>query len=303
MTYRFKNISGRLNALLVLEAVVRHRSFTRAAQELNLSQPTISRHIATLEDRLNRALFIRNGNQVTATAEGERLASAISLGFGHAESAWEEISLEVNTNEVTLACSFGFAENWLMPRYAQLKQVLGNTKLRIMTFDGSANFDFSRVDIAVVWDVSRVSDRPFFALFGERAFPVCSPEYLSRNPTIEFSLEALLEADLLHFDIGNTGFINWRLWFAAQGIDYRIPENAHQYDTLPFAVQAVLDGEGVGIGWQYLIDQMLDDGRVVKIGDSVTNREAAYYLQHREYTDQEAGIKNVIAWFKQAIKQ
>ena len=79
MASQFKYISGSLNALLVLEAVVRNRGFTRAAAELHLSQPTVSRHIATLESRLKRSLFTRNGNQVLPSVEAERLASAIAL--------------------------------------------------------------------------------------------------------------------------------------------------------------------------------------------------------------------------------
>ena len=188
--------------MLVFESVVRHRGFTRAATELNLSQPTVSRHIATLEGRLNRSLFTRNGNQVMPTLEGERLASAIALGFGPAETAWEKISFDTGKkSEVTLACSFGFAENWLMPRYARLKRVLGNTRLKIVTFDGSGNLDVSRTDIAIVWDVSQAQERPYFPLFTEHAFPVCSPEYLRQNPNIESSLDVLADADLLHFDI------------------------------------------------------------------------------------------------------
>ena len=151
MTSQFKHIAGSLNALLVLEAVVRNRGFTRAAAELHLSQPTVSRHIATLENRLKRSLFTRNGNQVLPSVEAERLASAIALGFGHAESAWEEVLVESDDDQLTLACSFGFAENWLMPRYASLKSALGNIRLRIATFDKLDFLDMSRIEQGIVF--------------------------------------------------------------------------------------------------------------------------------------------------------
>lgn len=302
MTSRFKYISGSLNALLVLEAVVRNRGFTRAAAELHLSQPTISRHIATLENRLKRPLFTRNGNRVLPSVEAERLASAVSLGFGHAESAWEEVLAESDDDQLTLACSFGFAENWLMPRYGSLKSALGNIRLRIATFDKLDFLDMSRIDIAVVWDTRITPERPCFPLFTEQAFPLCSPAYLRRFPQLDGDIAALGSAQLIHFDVGDSGFLNWRLWFAAQGIDYRIPDDTHLYDTLPFATQAILDGEGVGIGWQYLADKMLEDGRVVQIGPAVTNRKAAYYLQYRENGANEAAVKTVADWFMQAIR-
>jgi DNA-binding transcriptional LysR family regulator len=301
MTSRFRYISGSLNALLVLEAVVRNRGFTRAGAELHLSQPTISRHIATLESRLKRPLFARNGNQVLPSVEAERLAAAVSLGFGHAESAWEEVLAESDDDQLTLACSFGFAQNWLMPRYGSLKSVLGNIRLRIATFDKLDFLDMSRIDIAVVWDTRMTPERPSFTLFTEVAFPICSPAYLRRLPQLDGDIEALANAQLVHFDVGDSGFLNWRLWFAAQGIDYRIPDGTHLYDTLPFATQAILDGEGVGIGWQYLADQMLADGRVVQIGPAVANRKAAYYLQYRENGANEAAVTTVADWFRQAI--
>ena len=302
MASRYKYISGSLNALLVLEAVVRNRGFTRAATELHLSQPTISRHIATLESRLKRSLFTRHGNQILPSAEAERLASAVALGFGHAESAWEEVLVESGDEPLTLACSFGFAENWLMPRYASLKSALGNIRLRIATFDKLDFLDMSRIDITVVWDTRITPERPYFPLFTEQAFPICSPAYLRQFAQLEDDIEALASAQLIHFDVGDSGFLNWRLWFAAQGIDYRIPDDAHLYDTLPFATQAILDGEGVGIGWRYLADQILEDGRVVQIGPSVANRKAAYYLQYREDGANEAAVSTVVDWFRQAIR-
>jgi DNA-binding transcriptional LysR family regulator len=302
MATRFNYIAGSLNALLVLEAVVRNRGFTRAAAELHLSQPTISRHIASLENRLSRPLFTRNGNQVLPTRAAERLASAIALGFGHAESAWQEVLVKNHGERLTLACSFGFAENWLMPRYASLKSVLGKIRLRIATFDKLDLLDMSRIDIAVVWDNRITPERPCFPLFTEAAFPICSPAYLHRFPQLDGDIEALAGAQLIHFDVGDSDFLNWRLWFAAQGIDYRIPDDAHLYDTLPFATQAILNGEGVGIGWQYLADQMLADGRVVQIGPAVANRKAAYYLQYREDGANEAAVATVADWFRQAIR-
>jgi len=66
-------------------------------------------------------------------------------------------------------------------------------------------------------------------------------------------------------------------------------------------MQAVLDGEGVGIGWRYLVDQMLDDGRLLRIGPALTNRKAAYFLQYREDRRGDDGMRKVIAWFEDAI--
>ena len=83
MEAQFHTLMGSLNALLVMEAAVRHSGFSSAAKELNLSQPAVSRHISTLEGRLGCALFYRDHNKITPTEAGQKLADAVSLGIGH----------------------------------------------------------------------------------------------------------------------------------------------------------------------------------------------------------------------------
>ena len=110
--------AGSLNALLVLEVAVRHASLSRAAQELGLSQPAVSRHIATLEDRLGQPLFHRNNNRITPTESATRLAGAVALGYGHVDQVWDDVLKPSDRREVTLACSYGFADQWLMPSFS-----------------------------------------------------------------------------------------------------------------------------------------------------------------------------------------
>lgn len=303
MAGRFRNVTGSLNALLVLEAAVRHANFTRAGKELSLSQPTISRHIATLEARIRQPLFDRSNNRIQPTAAGRRLAEAVSLGLGHTETAWEGLSRSAHQSDLVLACTFGFADNWLMPRFTGLKNALGDKRLRIATSDWMDCLDMERIDIAVVWDLSHAPDRPHIPLFAEEAFPVCSPGYLRQRPDIAARPEALAEAELLHFDVGRSGFLTWRLWFAGLGIDYRARPGAYQYDAFPFVLKAALDGEGVALGWRYLVDRMLDEGSLVRVGQSVVNRETAYYLQYRRGGPHRESIRTIIDWFRQTVEK
>lgn len=297
----FRNVTGSLNALVVLESAVRHSSFTKAGEELGLSQPTVSRHVATLEARIGQPLFQRKNNRIRATQAGQRLAQAVSLGLGHAESAWKELSQSSKQDDMVLACSFGFANNWLQPNFRQLKQVLAGKRLRITTSDWMESLDMERVDLAVVWDLSYTPDRPYIPLLADEAFPVCSPEYLQRHPEIVSDTSALLDANLLHFDVAHTGFMTWKLWFAHFGINIPLHADADMYDAYPFLLKAAQDGEGVVLGWRGLVDRMIEDGMLVQVGPSVVNKDTAYYLQYRTDSPRAESIAQVVQWFKQSF--
>lgn len=298
----FRNVTGSLNALVVLEAAVRHSSFTRAGEELSLSQPTVSRHVATLEARIGQALFERHNNQIRPTPAGQKLASAVSLGLGHAESAWKELSNTAAQNDMVLACSFGFATNWLQPNFNELRKVLAGRRLRITTSDWMESLDMDRVDIAIVWDLSHAPERPYIPLLAEEVFPVCSPDYLRRHPQIIASPESLLEARILYFDVADTGFLTWKLWFAHLGVDIPPPTNPDMYDAYPFLLKAAQGSEGVVLGWRGMVDRMIEEGSLVQVGPSMVNRETAYYLQYRADGPHVDSIQEVVQWFRQSFE-
>jgi len=302
MTYRYRNVAGSLNALLVLEAAVRHGSFTKAGEELSLTQPTVSRHISTLESRLRQPLFIRTGNRVEATVNGKQLAESVALSLSHTETAWDSVSRTAQQDEVTLTCSFGFAENWLMPNYGQLSDALPDVRLRVATSDRMESANMKQIDIAIVWDLQQAPDRPHFPLFQEEAFPVCSPAYLAQNPHIKSDPAVLLEANLLHFDVGSSGFMTWRHWFARHGLEYRKPQTAFTSDALPFVTQAALDGRGVALGWRYMIDRLLNENRLVCVGPSISSLKAGYYLLYRDSGTNALAIESVVTWFRQKFR-
>ncbi|MBU2962752.1 LysR family transcriptional regulator [Citreicella sp. C3M06] len=295
-------ISGSLNALLVLEVVVRHSSLSRAAQELGLSQPAVSRHISTLEDRLGLPLFKRNNNQITPTNNAVRLAEAVSLGFGHLDQVWTEISTPPERQEVTLACTYGFADQWLMPRFADLRDHLDGAQVRVVTTDQLGDIDLSRLDAAVVWDTSRLPDRPFFPLIKSEVFPICSPEFLAVHPEASEALETVPAEMFLHFDVGDSRFMTWPKWFALAKRDTPAFRQTAQFDAYPFLLQAVEAGHGVGLGWHGLVDQALATGRILRLHPSLSDREVSYFLQHRPIRDKNGLLAKMLNWFKEAAE-
>ncbi|WP_343562114.1 LysR family transcriptional regulator [Kiloniella sp. b19] len=304
-------IAGSLNSLLVMEAAVRCSSFSVAARELNLSQPAVSRHITTLEERLGCALFIRDHNKIVPTEHGMRLADAVSLGFGHVTAVWRDILTTADFSNVVLASSYGFADQWLMPRFSRLQKAMGGAQVRVVTSDRMEDIDYSRLDAAVVWDLSRVPDRPMIPLVPDETFPVCNPEFLIKwqdrglaDPRTGFlDLSRLPPEFFLHVAVYSSGLSSWQSWFAKSGLS--VPDFGQPpiYDAYRFMMRAALDGEGVALGWLGLIDEELAEGRLVRVGPSVSNREISYYLQHRHLTEEAVALRRLVRWFREEVEQ
>lgn len=306
MEMQSRLLTGSLNALLVMEAAVRHKGFSLAAKELNLSQPAVSRHIATLEGRLGCALFHRDHNKITPTEAGQKLADAVALGIGHVASVWQEVMAQDDEHGVVLACSYGFSDQWLMPRFSDLRRTMDGVPVRLITSDQLEYLDFRRIDAAVVWNVSQLSDRPYFPLIRDETFPVCSPEFLARyqvrhnESAIDFS--KLAADDFLHFAVGNSGFLTWRSYFTHVGLPMPDFGPTTPYDAYPFLIRAVLSGDGVALGWRGLVDDLLDRKEILRIGPSASNRETSYYFQHRTVSDNTSAVARLVGWFAQAAK-
>ena len=173
---------------------------------------------------------------------------------------------------------------------------------RVYVADWMDTLDMGRIDVAVVHDLSHAPDRPNIPLFAEEAFPVCSPDYLRRHPALEAGPEALCAADLLHFDVGDSGFLTWERWFARCNLAMPRRARANLYDAYPFLLRAAQDGDGVALGWRYLVERMIDDGSLVQVGPSVRNRDCAYYCQYRTTGPRKGAVDLLVRWFKDAVE-
>lgn len=299
MEYADRPIAGSLNALLVFEAAVRHRSFSGAAAELNLSQPAVSRHVSTLEERLGQSLFVRNNNQITPTENAQRLADAVALGFGHVSQIWNGILVPTDRVEVTLACSFGIADQWLMPRFSDLRAYLLGARVSVVTTDQLEEIDLSRIDAAVVWQPEAHPERPAIPLIPDECFPVCTPDFYIQHVQNKDDLSDVPADLFLHLDVGRSGFLTWERWFAATGCKPPKFGTTVEFDAYPFMIQAVLNGEGMALGWRGLVDRLLAEGRLMRAGPTISKREAAYFLQHRPIMGEDGPLSRLISWFRQ----
>jgi DNA-binding transcriptional LysR family regulator len=289
---------GNANALVVFEAAARHASFTRAAEELGISQPAVTRQIKAVEDSVGCALFARRHNRLTLTAEGLRLWTSVTGGLGEIASTLEAMRKEDRRGRLVLASHAGFAQQWLMPRFAALCALLDRFDVRLLISDSDSELDRGDFDFAVRVGGGDWPGHGSHLLIAETVCPVASPGFLECHPELRNPRpEDLLDAPLLHMDEGDKAWMTWSGWFRAQGVDAAPPRPEVLYNNYPLVLQEALAGKGVALGWRPLTDLPVSQGALVVIGPEAVSRRTGYFLTWPEREPGLALIERLRNWF------
>ncbi len=266
---------GRLQRLAVFESSARLGSFTAAGVEFGMSQPAVTRQMRLLEKSLGLDLFRRSANRIEVTDTGLLLADAVRRGLAEIDRAVESVR---QPNEAfVLACHPGFAQQWLVPRIDQLQAAIGGRELRLWLFDRTSDLANGPYDAAI-----RVGDgtfpEPSIRLFPEAVVPVASPALAKAHKlTRRTKPRQLLDTPLLHMDDGDQPWLSWSGWFSDFGLRLEHKTGRVFFNNYPMVLQQAIAGRGVALGWERLIDDLLNDDVLVTVGPTVTTSNG-YYL-------------------------
>lgn len=259
-----------LNALVTFEAAARLGGFTRAAQELHVSQAAVSRQIQRLERQLGTRLFHRGHRDPELTGAGRRLQEAVTSGLNEIAHGVRRVRMSTAEPPVTLSATIAFATYWLMPRVNALRERHPEVDVRIIASDRELDPEHDDVDIAICFDEDRTPPGQERHLLGREAVvPVCTPAYLAAHPELADAGPAdLMNFDLLHLDPEHwTGLpgvvIDWPVWFDHFGVSLQEGLHGIRMNNYPMLLGAVLADQGIGLGWRPVIDDLLADGRLV----------------------------------------
>jgi DNA-binding transcriptional LysR family regulator len=262
------------NALRVFEAAARCRSFTRAAQELHVTQVAVSRMVARLEDDLDVRLFTRSAQGLRLTEDGALLHAAVSSGFGQMEAALRELKRRrADRATVTLSLTSGFISHWLMPRYASFQQTVPQINLRFEVVSRVLQGDVDEVDLGLrAHDPNRHWQT--WPWCPEIVIPLCSPDYLRRLGSLDDAKD-LRKHTLIHMT-GTT--FGWDDYGARVGLDCRRPGNSLAFSDGALVTQAALIGQGVALGWVSAASAALREGLLVPASRRVVRTGREYRL-------------------------
>ncbi len=292
-----------LNLFLTFEAVARHRSFTLAADELCLTQSAVSRQIKTLEDALGLRLFRRLHRAIEVTAEGQRLFESVTRGLDDISACLAALGAAAKAPQITVSASVAFAWFWLMPRLQRFGALQPDVDLRVLATDQPVLPGAGEVDVAILFGAGQWEGLTTRLLFGERVYPVCSPAYLGDHPELRRA-EDLLDQTLLHLEYGkpSLGGIDWRTWLLRQGVNGQPVRRGLRFNSYPMVLQAAEAGHGVALGWSYVTDPIVADGRLVCPVDRAVETQDGYYLCTSKATGQTPGIIAFLDWINNEAK-
>jgi LysR family glycine cleavage system transcriptional activator len=270
----FRNVVQFRTALLAFEAAARHQSFVKAAAELNVTQPAISRSVARIEERLGAELFVRTGRGIKLTDEGRMLFDAVVAGFQRIETALDDILLRQQELEVvTLSVSTAMVAHWFMARMDALRQEFPNVTFRFQTVGGEPKGNVSDVDLGV--RLERFSDEAnrSWLLANEVIFPVCSPAY---KKTHNFDEVGPFGNDhtLLNYTDPRISFAE----FYPNDAGKRFRARTTVFSDYSVIIQAAIAGKGLALGWGHLVANLIERHMLMRVGTKVLRTGRSYML-------------------------
>ncbi len=299
-----------LPALRAFEAAARCLSFTRAAQELHVTQSAISRQVRILEDHLQRKLFVRLTRKIELTEEGQAYYQAIRNAF----EKIEEASVIAGGRRVRSVLSIGvlpsLASLWLMPRLTSFWQANKDIDVRIISSVEPVDFKTQRIDMAIKAGAlpgKRYGDgqpriggemvkewRGVHAdlLFPDVLVPVCSKRLLDAGPPLK-KLADLRRHRLIHTAIRRHA---WQDWLHAHGSKIDPLKNAIDFGQYFMSLQAAREGQGVALVPSILADSFDLNGELARPFPATLASAGEYYLLTPQECYEERAIRHFRQW-------
>ncbi|RDE09559.1 LysR substrate-binding domain-containing protein [Pelagibacterium lacus] len=285
-----------LNPLHVFEVVARLGNFTRAAQELRVTQSAVSRQIATLEAYLGLKLFTREHQGIALTPAGTKYFDEIGPAFAAIASATGRLRISQSREALRLVVYPTFAAKWLIPRLSRFSALHPQIEIKLTTGIKPANFASQTVDLAIQLATPDQITDGHKLLFDDIMQPVCSPSYLAEHK-LE-TVDDLATARLLHSHYRRSDWQDWLddigrrdLWH--DGVEF--PSSLLTY-------QAAIEGMGVAIGQTRLLAEEIKAGTLVPLFD-VVKRDLAYFVMWEKGTEPNLKGRKFIRWLGDELGQ
>lgn len=265
------------NALFVFEAAARHENFSRAADELNVTQPAVSRAVAALESHLGTPLFRRGKSGARLTAEGQRLRDVVAGAFADIGAELDALAnRRAGKIPITLSVSTAFTAHWLMPRIERARAAFPGVDLRFQLIPGPVDGPAGDVDLAMRYLTADPGDALF--VMQEAHIPVCAPALREKALQGE-ATPILLDPE------GTAMRADRALGFA----DYAV------------VLQGAMIGQGVAEGWLNIVAHWLCEGHLCPCADALSIGARDCYLLNRAPPERHALAAEIATWIRDEL--
>lgn len=285
-------------ALQCFESAARHQSYTRAAQELALTQSAVSRQITALEDFLGLRLFQRTRHGVRLTPGGADYAAQVGRRLDALErDTLDAMARQGSAQAVQLAAVPTFATRWLIPRLPALQAEHPQLVVHIETRTRPFLFADTEFDAALyagtAEQVANWAGTRHTALLPEEVLPVCGPALLAGRT-------ALTPAEVARLPLlqQSTRPDGWRQWFESADVEAPHALGGPRYELFSMTVAAAAHGLGVALAPRLLVEDELASGRLVVACPLTQPSGRHYWLVTPERADEPGGVATLRSWLQ-----
>lgn len=267
-----------LQSLLAFEAAARHLSFTRAAQELDVTQTAISHQIKTLEERLDTKLFVRRRNELTLTPAAVEYLRSVNEAISMLAIASDRTRRKKANVVLAVACLPTYAVKCLIPRLPDFQRAYPEFTVHLSTSSNFDDFENNAHDVAIRYGSGRWSGMRAEHIQGEEFFPVCAPHLLD-----EVGRDGPIAERLKRFTRIRTYFYSlyqddWPAWLDAAGCSSVQFAGEAVFHLQLTSLAAAVEGGGIAIGRTPLVNRDLLRGHLVEPFDLRVTSGSGYYV-------------------------
>jgi LysR family transcriptional regulator, glycine cleavage system transcriptional activator len=288
-----------LNALRTFEAAARHLSFTKAAEELFVTQAAVSHQIRTLEDHLGARLFRRMNRGLLLTDEGQALLPAVREAFDRLLAGVRRVEDLCCGGALTISTTPSLAAGWLAGRLVRFQALHPEIELQLSATARLVDFAREGIDCGIRYGEADWPGLRVERLFRTALMTVCSPILLEGAHPLHRP-EDLRHHTLLHALDGGD---DWRLWLRAAGVQGIDPTRGPKFDSVALVLQAAINGAGVGIGRRQLVEDEVASGRLVAPFDLEITDECAYYFVAPEAMADQPKVVAFRDWLLEEVRR
>lgn len=274
-----------LNQIRAFEAVARHLSFTKAAEELFVTPGALTRHIQALEDYYGAKLFNRSKRQIALTPSAETLFRPIQQAF----NIINEVSNQVKSpnTELRIKVINSFAIRWFLDKLKQFDLTYPEVHMRLTIGSNDTNLLTEEYDAAIIYSETEPTDCLFFELFSEQLYPVCSPSLLPEGK--KFELEELPQQRII---LSSRDGREWKNWMKTYDVEEMPFDTALRFELDDTAIQAAVAGHGVALANILYIENELKLGSL-KLAANITpiSLGAHYFIYSNQMAEKKRLMK------------
>ncbi len=287
-----------LLALRVFECAARHLSFTRAAEELCVTQAAVSHQIRALEEWFRQPLFRRLNRSLKLTSAGERLAKPLTMAFDMMADVTSDVAAGEDRQVLKVGVLDSFLSAWILQPLASFHARFPDIDLHFLARpieeDALAAGD---ADIEIRYGQGGWPGMHVYEFLREDIFPVCSPA-LIEGRSVPLALADIADFDLLHDEMS----IDWEHFLARFNVTATNVHRGFSFSHSNVVMQACIAGNGFALGREALVKCYLETGQLVRPFAEVMPSDQAYYFVCRQEDADTAAVKAFSYWLMDEIE-